>query len=70
MLTCLFTIITVILLILGRSGVLTYLYRPVPFSEGIIPFLMSERLLVVVALLTVGLICKFADKKDEKPKDE
>jgi hypothetical protein len=31
---------------------------------------MSERLLVVMALLTVGLICKFADKKDEKPKDE
>jgi hypothetical protein len=26
--------------------------------------------LVVMALLTVGLICKFADKKDEKPKDE
>ena len=61
----------IVLLVLFQSGVLAFIYAPYRgVEEGIITLMMSWRILVIVAVVTIGFICTAASKKNKKPKDD
>ncbi|MHC4658364.1 MAG: hypothetical protein ACYS83_04200 [Planctomycetota bacterium] len=60
----------IVLLILFQSGVFAFIYAPGRVLEGILVLMISWRIVVIVAALTIGLICTFASKKGKKPNDE
>ena len=59
----------IILLILCQSETTQLAFTPGHFLR-VIDILVGYEGIVVVALLTIGLICTFADKKEKKTKDE
>ena len=64
-------IATIVSLVLLQSGVLALIYAPYRGVEGcFMNLMMSWRILVIVAVVTIGFVCTAASKKNKKPEDD